>query len=97
MRPKALVLHNPVSGELRSGYAQPREGDVACLLKFDGVGDAERRDQLSTPQPFNRIEAAYATMARAAGLDMAEVTVLDGAGGYAHLLIRRFGALGEES
>lgn len=90
MRPKALVLHNAASGELRSGYAQPRAGDTACLLKFDGVGDADRRDRLSTPQPFNRIEAAYAMMARAAGLDMAEVNILEGVGGYAHLLIRRF-------
>jgi serine/threonine-protein kinase HipA len=90
MRPKALVLHDPVTGELRSGYARPREGEVACLLKFDGVGDAEGRERFATPQPFNRIEAAYAAMASAAGLDMADVTVLEGAGGYAHLLIRRF-------
>src|SRR5690606_15656366 len=41
-------------------------------------------------QPFNRIEAAYAAMARAAGLEMADVSVLESAGGYAHLLIRRF-------
>jgi serine/threonine-protein kinase HipA len=90
MRPKAIVLHAPRTGEIRSGYAKPQPGDVPALLKFDGVGDAGGREALSEPAPFNRIEAAYASMATDAGLDMADVTVLPGAGGYAHLLIRRF-------
>jgi serine/threonine-protein kinase HipA len=89
-RPKALVRYVPATGEIRSGYAPPHAGDVPSVLKFDGVGDADHRTELVTPLPFNRVEAAYAAMARDAGLDMAEVTILEGDGGYAHLLVRRF-------
>lgn len=89
MRPKALVLYHEASGELRSANAAPREGDVPCLLKFDGVGRAEVEGELGPPQPFNRIEAAYASMARAAGLDVADVRIL-WQGEHAHLLVRRF-------
>ncbi len=90
MRPKALVLYNRPSGRIRSGYATPQAGDEPYIIKFDGVGDALRRDHLEQPAPYNRIEAAYARMAGEAGVDMAHVEVLEGAGGYAHLLIRRF-------
>lgn len=90
MRPKAVVLYNEASGEIRSGLAAPRPGDVACLLKFDGVAAAQTEQRLGEPQPFNRVEAAYAHMAAAAGIDMADVRILPGAGDHAHLLVRRF-------
>jgi serine/threonine-protein kinase HipA len=89
-RPKALVRYDPSTGDIRSGFATPRPGEEPYLLKFDGVGDADHRDALTTPLPYNRVEAAYARMAEAAGLDMAHVTTLPGPGGYVHLLIRRF-------
>jgi hypothetical protein len=44
------------------------------MLKFDGVGELEAPDP--RPQPFNRIEYAYALMARAAGITTAEVELL---------------------
>ncbi len=90
MRPKALVLYERETGQIRSGYAEWRPGDVPCVLKFDGVGDAVHRDELKAPAPFNRVEAAYARMARDAGVHMAEVDILQSPGGYAHLLSRRF-------
>jgi serine/threonine-protein kinase HipA len=90
MRPKAVVLHNAATGEIRSAFAPAQPGDVACILKFDGVGEALTIGLLGEPQPFNRVEAAYARMARAAGLDVVEVSVLEGADGHAHLLIPRF-------
>lgn len=89
-RPKALVRYVPATGEIRSGYAAPHPGDVPSVLKFDGVGDADHRTNLIAPLPFNRVEAAYAAMARDAGIDMAEVSVLESEGGFAHLLVRRF-------
>jgi serine/threonine-protein kinase HipA len=89
-RPKALVRYTPDTGAIRSGYATPQPGDVPCVLKFDGVGDAEHRTELIAPLPFNRVEAAYAAMARDAGIDMAEVSLLESEGGFAHLLVRRF-------
>jgi serine/threonine-protein kinase HipA len=50
---------------------------------------------LGDPQPFNRIEAAYTEMARAAGVTTADLTVLE-QGSHAHLLVRRFDLEGGE-
>ncbi len=90
MRPKAVVLHDPEGGAVRSGFAAPEPGDVPAILKFDGVGEGPMAAGPGPPQPFNRVEAAYARMARAAGVDVVEVTVLESAQGHAHLLIPRF-------
>ncbi|MDZ4257191.1 MAG: type II toxin-antitoxin system HipA family toxin [Gemmatimonadales bacterium] len=90
MRPKALVWHHPATGEIRSGHAPPKDGAVPSLLKFDGVGDAGTSDALAAPAPFNRVEAAYAAMAREAGITLPDIAVLPGNDGYAHLLITRF-------
>ncbi|MCC6783589.1 MAG: type II toxin-antitoxin system HipA family toxin [Planctomycetes bacterium] len=89
MRPKALVLFDPATRTLRSGNATPRPGEEHCILKFDGVGDGATLDELGRPQPFNRIEAAYSAMARAAGIAACTITMLE-QDGYAHLLVRRF-------
>ena len=89
MRPKAVVLFNPGTHRIRSGFADASPGDVSAILKFDGVGDGSTPGQLGVPLPFNRIEAAYARMAAGAGIAVTEVQVLED-GGYAHLLIRRF-------
>lgn len=90
MRPKAVVLYNETTRAVRSAYAPRESGDVACILKFDGVGEAGPAGLLGEPQPFNRVEAAYARMARDAGLDVADVDVYESDDGHAHLLIRRF-------
>jgi len=90
VRPKAVVLFNPEGGEIRSAFAPRRPGDVPSILKFDGVAEEAIGDRLGEPRPFNRVEAAYARMARAAGLDVVEVIVLEGAQGHAHLVIPRF-------
>jgi serine/threonine-protein kinase HipA len=90
MRPKAVVLYNAESGAVRSAFAPAHEGDVPCILKFDGVGEAVTAGLLGEPQPFNRVEAAYARMARAAGIDVVDVTLIEGDDGHAHLLIPRF-------
>ncbi len=88
-RPKAIVHYRPGTGELRSGATRAEEGEIPCILKFDGVRDEGQGDELGPPRPYNRVEAAYGDMARAAGLDMAEIEVLD-VDGYAHLLVHRF-------
>ena len=89
MRPKAIVLYDPAEGSIRSSNAPPGPEDLPCILKFDGVGDGVTPDRLGAPMPFNRVEAAYSEMARAAGLETTRVEVLEHEG-YAHLLIRRF-------
>lgn len=95
MQPKAIVLHDPVTGVIRSGNASPGPDDVPCLLKFDGVGAGSTVDDLGEPLPFNRVEAAYVEMACAAGLDTADLSVL-WQGEHAHLLVRRFDLDGGE-
>jgi serine/threonine-protein kinase HipA len=89
MRPKAVVLFNPDTREIRSAFAEPRPGDVASILKFDGVGDRATTERLGEPMPFNRVEAAYNRMAKEAGIDVSQVDVLH-EGGHAHLVVRRF-------
>jgi serine/threonine-protein kinase HipA len=97
MRAKAIVLYSPESGRIRSGYAPREAGEIPCLLKFDGVGDARTHAQLQAPAPYNRVEAAYAKMASECGIKMADVNVMETDGGYAHLLIRRFDYAGDGS
>ncbi len=89
MRPKAVVLFNAHTREIRSAFAEPKAGDVPSILKFDGVGDGATTERLGRPMPFNRVEAAYNRMARDAGIDVSEVEVLED-GDHAHLLVRRF-------
>ena len=90
LRPKAVVLYNPIASEVRSGFAEPRAGDIPAILKFDGVGDADQGRRIGRPEPYNRVEAAYARMARDAGVDGVDVTMLESTEGHAHLVIPRF-------
>ena len=95
MRAKAVVLYDPGSHRVRSGFAPDADGWIPSLLKFDGVGDDLTADRLGGAQPWNRIEAAYARMAAAAGIDMADVSILPGCEPHAHLLVRRFDRLAD--
>jgi len=92
-RPKAVILWNSGTKEVRSGFAAPREGDEPWIIKFDGVGELSHPDP--EPQPYNRIEYAYTRMARAAGIETAEVVLLEERR-LAHLLSRRFDRAGGE-
>ena len=86
-RAKAVVLWNRAAGTLRSDFAPPAPGEEHWLLKFDGTG--ERGAPSDAPQPYNRIEAAYAALARDGGLHVAETELLED-GGYTHRMVRRF-------
>ncbi|MDH3271147.1 MAG: type II toxin-antitoxin system HipA family toxin [Gemmatimonadota bacterium] len=89
VRPKAVVLFNPSTGEIRSAYAPLRAGDVSGILKFDGVGGDSTEDSLGRPRHYNRVEAAYSRMSVAAGIRMSDVKLV-GDDDYAHLFIPRF-------
>jgi serine/threonine-protein kinase HipA len=86
-RPKAVILWNESRGTVRSGFAEPTAEETACIIKFDGVGELAHPDPAS--QPYNRIEYAYHQMARAAGVETAEVRLLTERR-LAHLVSRRF-------
>ncbi|MCX5755066.1 MAG: type II toxin-antitoxin system HipA family toxin [Gemmatimonadetes bacterium] len=86
-RAKAVVLWNRDAETLKSDFAAPGSGDERWIIKFDGTGEGSGKPD--APKPYNRIEAAYMAMAREAGLEVAETTLLEEAG-YAHLMSRRF-------
>lgn len=90
MRPKAVVQFHAATRKVYSAFAPPEAGAVPCLLKFDGVGDDAPAGRIGRPGPHNRVEAAYALMARDAGLDVVRVRMLETASGHAHLVVPRF-------
>ena len=91
-RPKALILWNRAQRTVRSGFAAPRAGDEPWIIKFDGVGDLDAPDP--KPQPYNRVEYAYSSIARAAGLDVPETFLLRERR-LAHFMVRRFDRVGK--
>lgn len=86
-RPKAVILWNRASNEVRSDFAEPRPGDEPWIIKFDGVGELGASDP--EPQPYNRIEYAYERMAHTAGIAVPETELLHERR-LAHFLTRRF-------
>lgn len=88
-RPKAIIHYDADEHTIRSGGTPPAPKEIPCILKFDGIEYKETNDKLGPPRPFNRVEAACGDMARAAGVEMPEIDVLESSG-YAHLLVRRF-------
>lgn len=90
-RPKALVLWNRSDRAIRSGFAKPRAGDEHWIIKFDGVGELDAPDP--TPRPFNRIEHAYARLARDAGLEMPDTDLLEERR-CGHFMVKRFDRVG---
>lgn len=52
-RAKALILWDRDRKRVRSGFARPRDGEQAWLIKFDGVGSANIVDQ--GRKPFNHM------------------------------------------
>jgi serine/threonine-protein kinase HipA len=90
-RPKALILWNRTTNEIRSGFAKPGPGDEHWIIKFDGVGELDAPDP--RPKPFNRIEYAYSRLARDTGIDMPETELLEERR-CGHLMVKRFDRVG---
>ena len=87
-RAKAVLAWNPTTGEFRSGQLDAAQGFEHWLLKFDGVSSSGDKE-LCDPEGFGKIEFAYASMARAAGISMAECR-LHHEGGRSHFMTKRF-------
>lgn len=88
-RAKAVIAWNPDTEQVRSGQLDVDPGFQHWLLKFDGVAASEDRETLEGPQGYGAIELAYANMAAAAGIEMAECRLLS-ENGRRHFMTRRF-------
>ena len=87
-RAKAVLAWNPKPGEFRSGQLDAEEGFEHWLLKFDGVSYVTGTG-LADPGGFGKVEYAYASMARAAGITMSQCR-LHHEGGRSHFMTKRF-------
>ena len=90
-RPKAVILWNRAKKEVRSSFAAPKPGDEHWIIKFDGVGLLEAPNP--KPQPYNRIEYVYSLMARDAGIEIEETSLLMERN-HAHFMVKRFDRAG---
>ena len=87
-RAKAVIAWNAATNEVRSGQIEAGDGFDYWLLKFDGV-KANRDKELADPQGYGAVEYAYAQMAAAAGIAVAEHRLLE-EGGRRHFMSKRF-------
>lgn len=85
-RAKAVIALNPETHEIRTGQLAAPPGFEHWLLKFDGMG---KDHALGASQNYGRIEYAYHLMARAAGIQMTDCSLLR-ENGRAHFMTRRF-------
>jgi serine/threonine-protein kinase HipA len=86
-RPKAVIAWNPDTNEVRSGRVDLDAGFQYWLLKFDGVGAADR--EFGRSLGYGVVEYAYSLLARDAGIDMTECRLFE-EGGRRHFMTRRF-------
>ena len=90
-RAKAVIAWNAATNEVRSGQIVAGDGFDYWLLKFDGVrGNLDK--ELEDPQGYGAVEYAYAQMAAAAGVNVAEHRLLE-EGGRRHFMSKRFDRL----
>jgi serine/threonine-protein kinase HipA len=87
-RAKAVIAWNPKTNEVRSGQIEAGDGFDYWLLKFDGV-KGNKDKELTDPVGYGAVEEAYARMAEAAGVTVAEHRLLE-EGGRRHFMSKRF-------
>ncbi len=85
-RAKAVIAWNRRSGEIRGGQLDAAAGFEQWLIKLDGVGVDQ---QLGATGNYGRVEYAYYLMATAAGIEMADCSLIEEQG-RAHFVTRRF-------
>jgi serine/threonine-protein kinase HipA len=90
-RAKAVIAWNAATNEVRSGQVPAGHGFDDWIIKFDGVA-GNRDKELADPKGYGAVEYAYAQMARAAGVTVAECRLLE-EGGRRHFMSRRFDRL----
>lgn len=83
MRAKAMVAWDRKTNEIVTGQGDIPEGFEPWIIKFDGTAEDGK------PGPFGRMEYAYGLMAKAAGLDLMPMELLE-EHGRAHFMTLRF-------
>ncbi len=84
-RPKAVIVYNEKTGEVKSGQTNTPKGFEHWLIKLDGVSDV----QLGTSNGYGRVEMAYYNMATACGINMMPSKLLV-ENDRAHFMTKRF-------
>jgi serine/threonine-protein kinase HipA len=90
-RAKAVIVWNPLTGEIRSGQIPADPGFEYWILKFDGVS-GNRDRELTDPKGYGTVEYAYHRMALAAGITMNPCRLME-ENGRRHFMSRRFDRL----
>ena len=91
-RAKAVIARNAATKEIRSGQLPVPDGFEYWLLKLDGVGADQ---ELGGGSYYGRIEYAYALMASAANIAMAECELFE-ENGRAHFMTKRWDRIARE-
>lgn len=84
-RPKAVIIWNEKTGDVKSGQTKAGKGYEHWLIKLDGVSDV----QLGASLGYGRVEMAYYQMATACGINMMPCRLLE-ENGRAHFMTKRF-------
>lgn len=84
-RPKAVIVLNRKTKEVRSGQAIAPKGFEHWMIKLDGVSGAQFGDS----HGWGRVEYAYYLMAKACDIEMTECELLE-ENGRAHFITQRF-------
>lgn len=88
-RAKAMIAWNEETKQVRTGQVDAPPGFEHWLLKFDGVSADSDRESLEASEGYGAIEYAYAKMAAAAGIKMADCRLFE-ENGRRHFMTRRF-------
>lgn len=84
-RPKAVIVFNKKTGEVRSGQTIAPKEFEHWLIKLDGVSDA----QFGASHGYGRVEYAYYLMAQDCGIQMTDCQLFEEKG-RAHFMTKRF-------
>lgn len=83
LRAKAMIYWNRATNDVVSGQGHVPAGYEPWIIKFDGT------DENGRPGPYGRMEYAYGLMARAAGIEIMPIELLE-EHQRAHFLTLRF-------
>lgn len=91
-RAKAIIAYNKETGEVKSGQVEVPEGFEYYLIKLDGVSGETGFKETGN---YGRLEYSFYRLAKKAGIEMSESSLLE-ENGRAHFLTKRFDRMGSE-